>query len=69
MGVCWYVVTPEPGQWFALQGKRGQRWRCIEVRPHDVLAFGGSMQPWGHKATRSFPLDAPFVIVKVPSAG
>jgi hypothetical protein len=48
---------------FRLPGQR-QRYRCVEVRGADVLAFGGSPDPGGKKGMRSFALDLAYIIVK-----
>lgn len=56
-------MIPEPGQMFRLPGQR-QRYRCVEVRGADVLAFGGSPDPGGKKGMRSFALDLAYIIVK-----
>lgn len=52
-----------PGDVFRIKGRRG-RWEVLEVRAHDVLAYGGSTQPWGRRGFRSFRVDEDFELIK-----
>lgn len=41
-----------------------EQYTVMAIREHDILCYGGSVNPWGKRGTKSFPLDGEYVILE-----